>query len=230
MSSTEFEDQDKSLSSQPKNKTLSLPQINIPFKRQVIYLLILGQLPLLFVIIHFFSQNAALNSLSNSLELAQVQAQTSEAKHALNNAVRQHYSDADHFYIDKQLETLIFLEPEIESLQKVVNHRNFTEDAAIKKRLELLTNSNSLSFSEGAVQSTPGFQETIETLIHPVEVNINDLKHILAKVEGVEIEPYSQGQSRPQLIILDFKIDKKKISDSNEVLSLDMKLLKREFL
>jgi ACT domain-containing protein len=203
---------------------------DIPQTRLIAYLMLLGLLPLVLVAVNFFSKQEQLRALEEKLENVNHMAFVKEKKQALNNAVRQHYRDADHFYIDKYIETIVPLESEIESLQKITTHRNFTEDEAIKKRLDFLTNSNTLIFSEGVVQSYPLFQETTETLVHPVEVNVEDIKKILAKVEGVEIGPYAPGPNPPQLIVTDFRLEKKKVNDGNEVYLLNLKLLKREFL
>lgn len=204
---------------------------NIPKNRLLLYLLLIGLLPLIFVSILVISQLGSLGELKASLNEMQQMALMRERKQAINMAVRNHFKDADHFYIDKYLETLTFLEPEIESLQKLLTNKNLADDEAIKKRLEVLTGSgNSLQFSEGIVQSTPVYQETMETLVHPVEVNGQDLQKILAKIEGLDIETYTPGPNRPQLIILDFKLDRKSITEKNEVFTLNLKLLKREYL
>ena len=204
---------------------------NIPLSRALLYLLCLGTLPLFFVIFMFISQKNELDEFQNSLEVIQHQALIKEKKQALNLAVRQHFRDADHFYIDKYLETLVFLEPEIEQLQKIAQDKNFADDERIKRRLELLTGqTNALVFSEGVVQSFPLFQETSETLVHPVEVNTADIQKILARIEGVKIGEYMPGPHRPQLVITDFRLDKKRVNDKNEVYLLNLKLIRREFL
>lgn len=204
---------------------------NIPLSRAVLYILCAGLLPLAFVFFLFTSQKGQIEELQNSLENIQHQAYVKEKKQALNLAVRHHFSEADHFYIDKHLETLMFLEPEIDQLQKIIQDKNFADDERIKKRLEFLTNqSNSLSFSEGVVQTFPYFQETTETLVHPVEVNSADIQAILARIEGVKIGEFAPGPFRPQLLITEFKIDKKAMNDENEIYLLNLKLLKREFL
>jgi hypothetical protein len=203
---------------------------NIPKVRLFIYLMLMGLLPFVFVSLNFISKRTRLNELQTTLQEMEHKALLQEKKQAVNMAVHNYYRDVDHFYIDKNLETLKFLEPEVESLQKIVASKSFAGDDNVKKRLELLTGpGNRLSFSEGVVQSTPLFQETTETLVHPVEVNVEDLRKILANVEGVEIDDYSPGPNRPQLIVLDFKFDKKNINDKNDVFLLNMKLLKREF-
>src|SRR5262249_5073493 len=144
-------------------------------------------------------------------------------------ALRTHYKDSDRFYIDKQLESLTLLEPETEALQKIANQSHLIVDENVKKRLEFLTHDNHLVFSEGAVQNYPYFRETPESLVHPVEVDVEDLEDILAKIEGIEIGEYKPGPNRPQLIITDFKIDRKNVHDKNEVFNLDLKFIKREF-
>lgn len=202
----------------------------IPKQRLLLYMLVIGLLPVLWSLFYFVSTTNALAQVNTTTEQLTETALIQEKKQASNMAVRSHFKDADHFYIDKYLETLVFLEPEIEGLQKILSNKNIAEDENAKKRLEFLTSpANSLAFSEGVVQSAPFFQETTETLVHPVEINGNDLKKILARIEGVEFDSIQAGPNRPQLIILDFKLDKKAIRERNEVFNLNLKLLKREY-
>jgi len=203
---------------------------NIPQKRLMLYIMLLGIVPFLLLAFNFMSNLSNIASIENMIMNVHDIAYTREKKQAVNNAVRNNFRDADHFYIDKQIETLTFLEPEIESLQKVISNKNFPDDENIKKRLEFLTGNNDMVFTEGVVQSNPSFQETTETLVHPVEVNVKDIRSILAKIEGVEIGKEAPGPNRPQLIILDFKLDKKHVTEKNDVFVLNLKLLKREFL
>lgn len=204
---------------------------SIPPKRLLIYLMLAGFIPIAIIWFFFSSQLSQVNALEQHLLGLQDKALMLERKQASNIAIRNHFSDVDHFYIDKNLETLNLLEPEIESLKSMLNNPNFPDDDNIKKRLETLTgNSNNLIFTEGVVQSTPIFQEVTETLVHPVECNVQDIQHILCRVEGIALDECVPPSNRPQLIVLDFKIDKKKVSEKNEVFLLNLKLLKREFL
>lgn len=203
---------------------------NIPRKRLLLYGLLVGILPLVFVITNFYSQLDQLDNLENTVRTVEEKAIIREKKQAINMAIIDHYHEADHFYIDKYLETLIFLEPEIESLQKLVNNKNYAFDDTVKKRLEYLTGGNNLAFTEGVVQSYPQFQETTETLVHPIEVNVDDLQEMLSRIEGISVGSYTPAANPPQLIILDFKIDRKSMSEKNEVYNLNLKLLKREFI
>lgn len=204
---------------------------NIPLQRLVMYLMGIGLLPFIFVIFLFTSQKNQLNEIFDSLDYIRNQAFIKEKKQALNVAVCQHYCDADHFYIDKHIETLTFLEPETEYMQKIARDANFADDERIKRRIEFLTGeSNSLTFSEGVVQTFPLFQETAETLVHPVEVNAADIQKILARIEGINMGKFTSGPHRPQLLITEFKLDKKRVNDKNEVFLLNIKLIKREFI
>lgn len=203
---------------------------NIPKQRLMLYFMLLGILPIAFVLFNFMSKANALDDLQNTIQDMQQSALVREKKEASNMAVRVHYKDADHFYIDKQLETLTFLEPEIEGLQKILNNKNVADDEAVKKRIEtLMGQGNALVFTEGVVQSSPLLQETSETLVHPVEINGQDLQKILSKIEGIDIGAYTPGPNRPQMIIVDFKLDRKNNSEKNEVFLLNLKLIKREF-
>lgn len=203
----------------------------IPQNRILFYFLCLGMLPLAITVFFFFSSKGEISDLNDSLELAQHQVFIKEKKESSNLSVKQQFRDADHFYIDKYLETLVFLEPEIESLQQISKDKNFADDEKVKKRLEILSGSkNSMIFTEGIVQTTPQFQETMETLTNPVEINIDDLKKILARIEGVEIGDYTPAPNRPQLIITDMRLEKKKVGDKNEIFQLNLKLIKREFI
>lgn len=204
---------------------------HIPHQRLVLYVLLIGLIPVILVGTVFFSRLSDMDQTRNALEHLQQAAFLQEKKQSVNISLRNHFSDADHFYIDKQLETLAFLEPEVDSLSKVSLNKNYAEDENLKKRLEFLSgSSNNMIFSEGTVQSYPLFQETTETLVHPVEVNTKNIQEILTRVEGVEIGPHTVPQNRPQLLILEFKLDRKHVAENSEVFLLNMKLLKREFL
>lgn len=203
----------------------------IPQKRLFLYLLLVGLIPIIFAWLSFSSQLNSTHELENLIWRVQEQAFSREKKQSINMAVRNHFRDADHFYIDKNLETLTLLEPEIDSLKNMQSNPNFNDDENVKKRLEALTGpANKISFTEGVVQSSPMFQEVSETLLHPVEINVSNLREILCLVEGISIGDCTPPPNRPQLIILDFKLDKKNVSEKNEVFLLNLKLLKREFL
>lgn len=203
----------------------------IPRSRLMIYAMVLGLIPIAFALFQLQQNTQAVDQLSAKAQSVKELALIKEGKLSFNKQVKAYYENADHFYIGKYLENLLFLEPEVEALQKVLNHEAVGDNPVYKKRLEFLTGpDNALSFTEGTVHSYADFQETTETLVHPIEINVDDLKTILSRIEGVQIGDHDPQPHRPQLLITDFKLDKKRNTGGNEVFILQLKLLKREFL
>ncbi|MBS4167788.1 hypothetical protein [Parachlamydia sp. AcF125] len=203
----------------------------IPQNRLLLYLMLLGALPLLFSIAYFFSNQSEITYLKKFIEDTQSQAFLQARRQANNKAVSHHFKDADRFYIDKQLEQLTFLKPEIQSLKEVMENKNYAGDDTVRKRFDFLTGSaNKLLFSEGVVDTLPGFQETVVTQVHPVEVDASDIATILSLIEGQKIGKHEPAPNRPQLILIDFNLEKKALANKNEIFTINMKLLKREIL
>ena len=117
----------------------------IPIPRLIIYVILTGLILPIFVAISYFSQRAEMFQLQHAIEEIQYEATIKEKKQSLNIAVKEQFQNADHFYIDKQLETLNFLEQEAELLQKIAASSSFVNDERIKKRLEFLTKTESKS-------------------------------------------------------------------------------------
>lgn len=202
----------------------------IPHQRQLLYLLLAGLIPVILALFWFFQAKERIDEVTFTFANVQYLAAQKERKQAQNIQVRSSFSESDHFYIDKHLETLSFLEPEVEHLQKLVDGSLPISDN-LRRRYEQLTGpQNALHFIEGQVRSYPSFQETQESLAHAVEINVTDLEKILSRVEGTRIGSFEPIEKRPQLIITDFKIDKKQVSHEHEVFLFNVKLLKREYI
>lgn len=203
----------------------------IPQERLLIYLLLLGLLPLLLVGMHFNSESSRLQELQHELDITYFTALTRQQKQHFNALARRHFQHADHFYLDKYVESLRFLEKETEALQLLIEHEPTLPNRDILKRLEFLTGAqNEVTFTEGVVQTFANIQETTESLVHPVEVDMADVQRLLSYVEGKEIGLFTPGVNRPQLIITDFRLQRKQSAKENEVYQLELKLLKREYL
>lgn len=202
----------------------------IPHSRLLLYLVLLGIFFPLFSVGYFYFQSQKIKDVRMLLYDTQNLVSLREKKQASNVTVQNHFHGNDRFYIDKHLESIILRQSEIESLEKIASQQQMIDNEAVKSRLDHLKNSNKLVFSEGVVQAYPFFQETMETLIHPVEINNSDLQNILAKIEGIEVGPFAPGPDRPQLIITECKLERKKIWETSEEFILNLKLLKREYL
>lgn len=196
----------------------------MPIKRQIFYLVLLGFLPMLFLLFDYSSNRNALTLLEKRVETARLTAAMKEEKQAFNTAVREKFGEADQLFIDKELEKHSLLNKERVALEKLLTSKAFTGNEAAEKRYAFLAGpSNRLLFNEGSVQTGEGFQETTESLAHSIEIDAADLKELLRRME-------KSHPGQPQLIITEFKLDKKQTSLDNEVFDLNLKLLKREFL
>ncbi len=102
---------------------LKKTSLSIPFSRLVIYLMVLGLLPLVFVGYHFFSQKQQWNLVNQQIFSVREIAEGKIRKQHLNTLVREKFSDFDQFYLNHHLETLSFLRHEKESLEKVIQIR-----------------------------------------------------------------------------------------------------------
>lgn len=204
---------------------------NIPKMRLLTYLIIISLVPALIVIIGLWQRSGELTSLDQRIEQIREKMVLRAARQAQNAAVMAYYRHADNFYIDKQLEKMHFLQPEVKALKNILQNKQFADNEELRRRLEYLSGpSNTLTYNEGAVVRYPTFKEVIETQTHPIEVDIDDIEHLLTLIEGVPLGGFEVPPGRPQLIILDMRLDKKKISEDNEVFLLNSRLLKREYL
>lgn len=196
----------------------------IPLSRLTLYIAIAALLPLFFVGYFYSKEKNEWNAVADQIMAVHSLSEKKARKQSLNNAIRKKYSDADCFYLDNQVESLAFLKKEREALENLIHNPSFTGNEAAEKRYAfLLGEVNRLKFTEGSVQSGEGLQETTEIQAHPIEVDTQDLKELLARLEG-------NRPGKPQLLITDFKLNKKMHSNGNQVFELNLKLLKREFV
>lgn len=137
------------------------------------------------------------------------------------------YSNCEPYFIDQCLEALPLLQTNIHELHAMKNHPACKNREALMKRIEFLEGSeNRLSFAEENIRSSKRIKETEERLLHPVEVDANDLERLLSLIEDVAIGGYVPDPASPQLIIQDFSLTQK----NNALYELNLSLLKREFL
>jgi len=189
--------------------------------------LILGFLPFSCMILFFYTRMEKLNQYQERLEQVHKKAIVQKIHREKESAFLTKIKHADHFYIDKHLETFTFLENEIKRLQACA-YEPEQEDAA-KRRLSFLKEeSNRLLFTEEKIRRNETIQEIEEKQQHPVEMNEEDLKKLLTLIEGTIISPYLPKENRPQLIIKNFELSKKPVSSEEDVFVVNMQLIKRE--
>jgi len=137
------------------------------------------------------------------------------------------FSKFEPYFIDQYLEALPLLQDNLQELYAMKNHPASKNRDALAKRIEFLEGpDNRLSFAEENIRSSKRIKETEERLLHPVEIDMNDLNRLLSLIEDVAIGGYTPKETSPQLIIQDFVLTKK----NGAAYELNLSLLKREFL
>ena len=195
----------------------------LPFNRVLIYLVVLGSLPVLFTAFHYLHMQREWDEVAQQIQSIHHLSETKARKQYFNNVVRNAYAETDPSYLENYLETLSFLKKERENLEQLLQSPTFTGNEAAEKRYAYLTSqANRLEFLQGSPQAAEGVQEAFCLLSHPVQIDSHDLKEILNRIEG-------SRKGKPQLLITEFKLNKKTLLSGNEVFELNVKLLKREF-
>ncbi len=168
----------------------------------------------------------SLLEMEKDMAVAALRSKSALEKRRIKEAFLQQYANPEPYFIDKHLETLPLLQKELAYLRQIEEHPACANRAELQKRISFLqTSKNRLAFAEEAMRSSPRVKETDEKLLHPVEVDWEDLERILSLVEHVKIGSHAPVKGSPQLILSNFSLTKKK-SGSYE---LDLSLLKREF-
>lgn len=196
--------------------------------RLLLYILILSLLPAIWIAYSYQSSQTRLKRLHAQIETAQQKALFLEQKLAPNRAVQASFIKADRFYLDKQIENLSLLNREVKLLQRLIDNAIVPPDVQLINRLEALKK-NRIQFSEGSVETYPFFKEVPDSLAIPVEVDISDIQKILSRIEGVNICQSELPPNRPQLLITDFKLERKRGIKQSELYTLNIKMVQREY-
>lgn len=203
----------------------------IPHERLIIYLFILGLLPLVLIYGSYTAKKELQTSLLYELSSSCLETETRNQKELHNRLTRSAFQNQnkDPMYLNKEVESIALLTNEREQIQKVATCGFNPDEENLRRRLTFLTGGeNALSFTQHPEKRYASFHETLFTLARPVDVDTSDIRKILSKIEGVEIGDEKVNNLRPQLIITEFRIEKKP-SPLNEVFSLNLKLIKREY-
>ncbi len=134
---------------------------------------------------------------------------------------------ANRDYLEKDVENIQFLRDETYTLQALVHSE--PNNQLLKKRLDFLqSGENRLTFKEQNFQRLDNFQEVEAILDHPVEMNQDDLFHLLSKIENVRLGEFFPGKNPPDLIIRKFELTKKPLTSNEEHFVVNLEIIKRE--
>jgi hypothetical protein len=201
---------------------------SIPQKRCIIYLLLLGLVPLLSVFIWYGHRRDFISDLGERLG-HNIEAVSSQvAREYTNHMTRKLYRGKDPFYLNKEVESLVLLQNEIDELKKLSASSFGPEEEMCRRRLHFLTSGeNGISFTESSEKHFSNTSEVVATLAHPVQVNLADLRKILTRLEAVPLE----GEiplSRPHCIVSELRLEKKE-GFLHEVFVLNLQVTRRDY-
>jgi len=168
-----------------------------------------------------------LDSLEEKALYLQEKKKWAEWKQQKEEKLAEQLKKADSDYVEKQLESLVFLEPEIQKLQALLHSE--PQNALYNKRLQFLQNGqNALRFKEQNFQRNKNFQERELVQQHSVEMNQYDLKKLLARIENVTIGNFTPGPRPPFFIVKSFDLLKKTLTSTEESYVVQLELIKKE--
>lgn len=206
------------------------PKLSLQKKTIVIGCYSLFVFPFVLLMIHLNHRLDRLQELEGTVDRLAIRMERFRQSQKDRYAFMNRYEDVDHYYIDHVLESMTLLKPEVEALKLVYSHPAFQTCENVKNRLERLTRGgNRMIFAEGNREVKNGIEEVELSQSRPIEINTNDLKMILAAVEGVTIGKELPPKGRPQLIVKGFHLNKKKLAE-RETYLLEMQLIKRGYL
>jgi len=190
-------------------------------------LLIIGPIPFLIFLSQFIFGLQKLEQLEDEMERIHTKMVISQESQRKESALLSSLKNPDPHYLDKHVETLTFLLPEIKKLE-TLQLENPDDEQTIKQLQSLKEGNNRLRFSEEQIRNNELFRETEEQQQQPIKLNEEDLKKLLCLIEGITIWPYGPKEGRPQLIISDFKLTKNELPSHEKVFIVSMQLIKRE--
>lgn len=197
--------------------------------RMLLYIMIACFLPVVYACWSYQSATEKNKRLLIRLEMVQESTIMQQQKLAPNRAVQNVFQNSDRNYLDKYVENIALLKGEIEFLEQLLNTSIVAPDPKVVSRLDALKK-NSIQFSEGTVEAYAFFKDSPDVLAKPVEVSSSDLQQVLSRLEGIPMGGFEPGPNRPQMLLTDFKFERKSGAQQGSLYSLNVKLIKREFL
>jgi len=167
-----------------------------------------------------------LHEAETMLDGAALQARSALEKRERKARFLERYGHSEPWFLNQHLETLPLLQAELKRLQQMVQHPACYKKANLLQRIAYLQGTqNRLGFAEESVHSSLRIKETQESLLHPVEIDGEDLNQLLSLIENRSIGGFQPHPASPQLLIREFQLSKKDAS----TYKLHLSLLKREF-
>ena len=187
---------------------------------------ILFAVPILCAFSFLFLRILSLKELENQFADAERHSRIALEKRACKEQFLQRYAQCDPAFLTQRLETLSLLSMQRQELLMRMNHPACGARAALREQLDQCErSSNRLVFIEDANRSSKRTKEMEIHLLHPVEIDLNDLEQILTALEGIPVGSFQPILIAPQCLITNFSLTKRE----HERYQLELSMLKREF-
>lgn len=130
----------------------------------------------------------ALRETEKAFDAAALRGRSALEKRIQKEQFLNRYSNFEPYFIDQCLEAMPLLQGNLRELIAMKNHPACRNRDVIEKRIRFLEGpENRLSFAEENIRSSKRIKETEERLLHPVEIDADDLEHLLSLIEDVAI-------------------------------------------
>lgn len=193
------------------------------------WLIALGLLPCFLVVFFHIGAEKKLGRFTEEALYLKEKQKWVEKKSALEQALLTQMQQASSDYLENEIESMQFLLPEIQKLTALLHSK--PESKTEHTRLDYLQNGqNALRFRQQNFQRVGNFQEMEATQLHPVEMNKEDLKCLLARIENVQVGDVKPGNHPPDLLIKNFELIKKPLPSDEEIFLVNLELIKREII
>lgn len=210
---------------------MSLKKLGKIGAENILLWIVISFIPLFTTCFYLYTQIENQANLKNRYENILHFAKSTLDKRIAKNQFLDRFLDKDPYYLETYLENLHFLKEEKQMLQDIKTHPAFANKEKLKQRFDFFQKGkNKLKFLEQKVEKTNFLQEAVLHQIHPVELEEKDLMKLLSSFEQRVIGSYFPDKDSPQFMIKKMTLKKKRDLFSSEIFSIQMDLLKREFL
>lgn len=184
--------------------------------------------PFFLFVAHFFLQLRDLKEVNGRIQSLQRNALHKEAQLKKDEKVLEQIKHANHNYLQKTLESMVFLGSERQKWQAF--SQQMEPGHPMKEKVSFLyQGNNKLQFVQTDLRKSKFFQETEENQTQPVEMSEEDLKELLCFIEGAQIHPHHPKEDAPQMILKTFELEKHTfLSEADKTFNVKMQLIKRE--
>lgn len=191
-----------------------------------ILLLGISLLPFLYGLIFFSLTWVKITDMEEAFSRSCVKGNLALERKKEKDELTQKHSNVSPYFLYEQIESYKPLEKEKEHLASILHHPALQHEQKFRMRFNQINEEKmKLHFIEESIRTGKGIKESEEKQVYPIEMESRDIKELLTRIEG----PSFNDLPRPQLIITDFHMKKKKTNLETSVYELEMQLLKREF-